>query len=394
MSDEEADLARHFPLNVLFDTVAYRKATNNLTADQIVKVDDLQSRFKEVKIPYQTLESDDKAKVSIVFERINRKGVPLDAYQLLTAWTWSEDFDLKQKFEDLAEELKYYGFEEVGSNINLLMRIGSGILTADGSLTGLINLNGASVRNRFDEITNGVKGAIDFLKANLGVQKLENLPYETLLIPLAAFFSNKGNRHFTYNTNQRSALERWFWRACFSKRYSAGTLRAINKDIEEMLRLKENQPNNLASINVSITDDYFKKNGFTMGTVHTKTFILMLAQNKPKSFVSGSPVTLNDVLKEYNKNEFHHIYPRAFLKTKDSTLSENCLANFCFMSRADNKRLGGDAPSIYKQHMAENPSSVLSASYIDADALFRDDFDSFVEIRANALTVATAQLLG
>src|SRR5258706_11611206 len=128
LADEEVDGNRHFPLNCLFDTVKYRLATEKLSEEDVRKIDSLQSLFKESKIPYQTLETNDRTKVAIVFERINRKGVPLDTFQLLSAWTWSDDFALQDKFEDLADELKPYGFEEVGANINLLLRICSAVL--------------------------------------------------------------------------------------------------------------------------------------------------------------------------------------------------------------------------------------------------------------------------
>lgn len=394
LSDSEVDPTKHFALNYLFDTVKYRQATKNLSDDDVKKVDELQAIFKEAKIPYQILETDNKAKVAIVFERINRKGVPLDIFQLLTAWTWSEDFTLQDKFEELEDELKPYGFEEVGANVNLLLRICSAILSQSGSAASLINLNGAQVRDRFDEIINGVKGSIDFLKTNLKVEKLYNLPYDNLLVPLSVFFSNKGNQHFNYTNAQRDVLTKWFWRACFSKRYSAGILRALNKDIEEILKLKNSQPSNLQTISVNITTDFFTKNTFSMGSVNTKTFILMLAQNNPRSFVTGSPITLSSVLKEYNRNEFHHIYPRAYLKTQTGLIyTDGCLSNFCFMSRADNKKLGGVAPSIYKQHMPTNPQDILSSSYIDETKLFADNFHDFIADRTGKLLTSVNGLI-
>ncbi len=392
--DSEVDPTKHFSLNCLFDTVRYRQVTKDLSNDDVKKIDDLQAIFKEAKIPYQTLETENSAKVAIVFERINRKGVPLDIFQLLSAWTWSEDFVLQDKFQELTDELKPYGFEEVGGNVNLLLRICSAILSQSGSAAALISLNGALVRDRFDEIMNGVKGAIDFLKTNLKIEKLYNLPYDTILVPLSVFFSNKGNHHFNYSNNQRDVLTKWFWRSCFSKRYSAGVLRALNKDIEEINKLKNNQPSNLQTIPVNITSDYFTKNIFSMGSVNTKTFILMLAQNNPRSFVTGSPITLSDVLKEYNRNEFHHIYPKAFLKSQIGLqYSDSCLSNFCFMSRADNKKLGGVAPSIYKQHMPANPQDILTTSYIDETKLFTDNYNDFIADRTTKLFTAVNGLI-
>lgn len=386
LSDNEVDSGRHFPLNILFDTVKYRQKTTGLNDEDAEKIDRLQAKFKEAKIPIQTLETNDKAKVSIVFERINRKGVPLDNYQLLTAWTWSEDFDLQDKFLELTEELEPYGFEEVGGNSNLLLRICSAIILKDASVNALINVNGATVRNRFDEVLNGVKGAIDFVKSNLKVQKLDNLPYSNILIPLSVFFANQGNQHFNYNDIQRKTLEKWFWRACFSRRYSAGIQKALDKDIEEIEKLKQNLPSNLASFSANVTSDFFTKNQFVMGTVNTKTFILMLAQNDPKSFITGSPITLSSVLKEYNRNEFHHVYPKAFVRSQnDITNSENCLANFCFMSRADNKKLGGVAPSMYRHHLVPDTNAILDTAFIDESILVSDNFDNFIDTRTDRL---------
>ena len=120
----------------------------------------------------------------------------------------------------------------------------------------------------------------------------------------------------------------------------------------------------------------------------------MLAQNNPRSFVTGSVITLSDVLKEYNHNEFHHIYPKAYLKTQAGIqYPDSCLANFCFMSRADNKRLGGVAPSIYKQYMPANPQDILSTSYIDETKLFADNYNDFIADRTSKLFTTVSGLI-
>lgn len=387
LSQDEVVDGRHFPLRCLFNTVEYRKKTRNLDDEVAEHIDRLQSTFKEVKIPFQTLETDDKSKVAIVFERINRKGVPLDTLQLLTAWTWSENFDLQDKFEDLKDELRPHGFEEIGNNVNLLLRVSSSILSDSASAKALIELNGNLVRDRFDEITNGIKGAIDFLRSNLHVEKLSNLPYENMLVPLAVFFSNPGNEHFRYSDPQRRKIERWFWKTAFSRRYSAGVLRALNTDIAEMKNLKNpDTDSNLDSVNYNVSVDFFKDNQFIMNSVNTRSLILLLAQNSPRSFISGARITLSQVLKDYNRNEFHHIYPRAFVRAiEDKTYKENSLANFCFLSRADNQRLGGNAPSIYRGEMPDNIENIMESAFCDEGLLFADNYDDFINDRAARL---------
>jgi Protein of unknown function DUF262 len=162
---DEADPARYFPISTFFDPVAYRVATQSLSEDRIREIDSAQAIFKEADIPTQVIETDDRGKVAIVFERVNRLGVELDTFQLLSAWTWSEEFDLQEQIASLSEELAPFGFGEIGEETNLLLRCCSAVIAEDVTAPGLLSLNGAEVRERFDEIANGLRGAIDFLRA-------------------------------------------------------------------------------------------------------------------------------------------------------------------------------------------------------------------------------------
>src|SRR5207248_1483089 len=100
----EVDEKKHFPLRTLFDTIAYRKATKDLSDETVKRIDRMQASFKESQIPVQFFRTDQKGTVAVIFERINRQGVPLDTMQLLSAWTWSEDFQLQSQFRDLVDE--------------------------------------------------------------------------------------------------------------------------------------------------------------------------------------------------------------------------------------------------------------------------------------------------
>lgn len=385
LSNGEINPERHFPLNALFDTVEYRKQTSRFGDEDIKKMDKLQEVFKEVNIPIQLIETDEKTKVAIVFERINRKGVPLDTFQLLSAWTWSEDFDLRSKFDELKEELEPFGFEEIGNNVDLLLRCTSSILNKNASAESLVNLNGAVVREKFKEIVNGIAGAIDFLKNNLKIETLDNLPYDAILVPLSVFFAVSGNEQVRYDGVQRDKLLKWFWKVCFSRRYSAGVLRNLNRDIEEMVKLRKKEPSNIDNITVNLSEHYFTSNAFRVDTVNTKTFVLLLAQQNPRSFITGNPVTLREVLRDYNKNEFHHLYPNKYLRTQSKLeYKSDVLANYCFMSRGENNELGGDAPSIYKTKMNKRYDAILSSA-LCPDSLFNDKFNEFIRDRAKIL---------
>ncbi|RYD77145.1 MAG: DUF262 domain-containing protein [Verrucomicrobiaceae bacterium] len=388
---EEVNPERHFPLNTFFDTIAYRRATKKFDDILAKKIDDMQSAFKEVRIPVQSFKTEDKATVAIIFERVNRQGVPLDTLQLLSAWTWSEEFQLQEQFRELTEHLEPFGFKEF--NTELLLRCCSAVLVGDASPDALMQLNGPMVRSRFSEVVNGIKGAIDYLRNSFSIHSLDNLPFTTLVVPLSVFFSIEGTKERHYSDKQRKALDRWFWRAAFSRRYSSGVLRTLKTDIEEMAKLRDNKPSTIGEFHTPLGPDFFTENKFGMSSVNTKTFILMLANNHPLSFVSGTPISLGDKLRASNRTEFHHLMPKAFLEaTKQLTFDESCLANFCFMSRAENRHLGGTSPSLYKHKMAANIDEVLARA-LCPKSLFSDRFETFIKERSVLLHEKAKQLL-
>lgn len=394
LDPEDVDLDRHFPLKSAFVPVEYRRATARFTDESdIERLDEMQARFKEARIPYQLLTTEDRAKVAIVFERINRTGVPLDTLQLLTAWTWSEEFDLQQQFETLREELEPFGFAGVGDDTNLLLRCCAAVLSSDASPAALVNLRGAEVRERFDEILNGVRGAIDFLRGNLEVRSIVNLPFSTILVPLSVFFAQPGNGFVPVTDDQRARLVRWFWRASFSRRFSSGVLRNLKEDIDGMRMLRAGEADALGDFSVDIDVDFFMHNTFRVNTVNTKAFILMLAQERPLNFISGQPVGLDRVLRDYNRTEFHHLYPRGYLTGLGQTARAiGCLANFAFLSKADNTLLGGGAPSTYREKMPEDVDEILKHALCPG-SLFNDDYEEFSAERASLLASGARALI-
>jgi hypothetical protein len=391
-----ADFSRYFPLNSLYDSTAFFKAMDGLNDPLRKRAADIYERFKESKLPVLSLETENPQSVAIVFERINRQGVALDTLQLLTAWTWSEEFDLRKSFEDLAEALEPFGYEDLGDDDNLLLRCCAALLTGEPGPEKLVAVSGAKVRERFEEVTNGIKGAIDFLRLNAGVVSIKNLPFYTVLVPLTVFFAVTGDKQIKTTHEQTTALLQWFWRCCFSRRYSSGVLRYLKEDIQEIGNLRDGTPSKLSDIPVTIEADFFFGNTFRINAVDTKTFVLMLAQLKPLSLISGGVVGLDDVLRAYNRTEFHHLYPRAALKKDKSEAEINCLANFSFLSRVDNNTIGGSSPSVYRAKLQGDIAKRLANSLCPA-SLFEDNYEKFINERIALIwsdRVNTAKFVG
>jgi hypothetical protein len=393
LDDGDADPERYFPIGCFFDPVRYRKQTSVYSDQMIERIDKVQARFKEALIPTQTIDTEDKAAVAIVFERVNRRGVELDTVQLLSAWTWSGDFDLNQRFEDLAAELAPFGFHDLGKDKDLLLRCCSAVLAKDPSPNALISLNGSHVRAGFEQVITGIKGAIDFLKKNLHIATLDNLPYDNLLVPLTVYFAGDADKQKKMDDNSRKRILHWFWTTCLGRRYNSQPVKNLKDDVAVFSMFKDGEADRITSDHIQLNPSYFTTATFRLNSVISKAYILMLAQHGPRSLISGAKIDLNQVLKDYNRHEFHHLYPKSYLKlSKQDAYGDSCLANICFLSRADNNTISGLAPSAYREKMPADVSAVAKANFLPHN-FFENNYKKFVEERALLLRQYANDLL-
>lgn len=379
----------HVPLRVLFDVAEFGKFTRTIEDEnQLKAIDQLQALFKEAVIPVETVETEDHSKIAIIFERINRGGVPLDTYQLLSAWTWSGDFDLRTKFEELANELDEVGFSDLRDDPDLLLKSCAAVVRNDASAHAVVDLKGSEVRDSFGIFRNGVLGAIEFLRRDCGVASLKILPYKSMIIPLVRCFATDKAAGFHPDAKQRSALGRWFWHSCFSRRYSNSVDNAIAQDIAAIQQLLAGNTTEFERRSVTVTPDYFTDNTFALTSVNTKVFILLLAKAKPKSFLSAAEVDLNEVLVSCNRTEFHHVFPKNYLAAKEGIKERSqqfMLANFAFLSQRDNRNIQDKAPSEYvKMIPPASLDSIMAASLIPKGGL-EIPYKDFVSQRATLL---------
>lgn len=389
----EVDLTRHFPVKTLFDTVAYRRATDGFKDDALERLDDLQSRFKEYLIPNEVFESDDQNKVAIVFERINRAGTDLNVFELLSAWSWSEEFDLVEKFSSLQDSITDHGFEDLGEDRDLQLRVCAGIICGETTPKRILELKGEEIRGRFSEIENGLLGALDFLNREANVKHYKMLPFPGLLVPLSAFFATPKAEGRNYTALQREHLLRWFWRSLFSRRFSADVNERQAIDIVEMKKLSEDENHPFKYPRAEIKLD-FAKNSFSAANANSRILILLLNSVEPYSFLSGAKIDPAKVLKKASKHEFHHIFPQKHLMQMGRQYSEiNVLANICFLTRADNNSIRAKSPDVYLAAIDDvRRTEYLTSAFcpLDTQSL---SYDDFLTSRAELLVAQANKLM-
>lgn len=394
LSEQEVDQTRHFPVRTLFTTVEYRRACEGLTEEQVKKVDILQERFKEYDVQTQTFQSDDRTKVAIVFERINRAGTRLDTFELLAAWSWSDDFDLVESFRELQQDIAEHGYGDLCDEQELQLRICAGVITGQTAPSNVVSLQGSQIRAQFAEIRNGIIGAIDFLKRDLKVSHFRLLPFPGLIVPLSCFFATTKGDGQNYTDKQKQKICSWFWRTIFNRRYSSDVNERQAHDIRELLALRENEDHAFRQPPRDIRVD-FEKGPFAATGVSSKSLILMLIQSLPHSFLSGAQIDLNKVLKKGSKHEFHHIFPQKFLADRGLEKRDiNVLANICFLTRSDNNAIKAKDPAIYVDELSlDRRDQYLAEAFCDVPAM-KGSYADFLKLRTERLVARAEELMG
>lgn len=346
---------------------------------------ELYSKFINYEVPVVTIKNRSKTEVGMIFERINNTGTKLGTLDLMTAWTWTDDFHLQEKTIELFDELEEKGFGKI--NQNILLQTLSGLIQNDSTTRAIIELDGNVVRDNWESYCEALRKTIDFLATEMLCKNIDFLPYQQQLGGLIKFFSIPG----IPTSDDFKALKRWFWRGSFSNRYSSGmTTAKINSDIELIQNIRNHNYIGIEDYKMTVTETDLIKTKFSKANSTTRAMLLLMAQFSPKDLVKNIAVDLDKSLSKYNRKEFHHIFPNAHLKEKG--LEKNVifsLVNFCFLPSDSNKKISKRSPSDYFFNIIDQTdfNSILESNLfpLDKNIYSKDDYDKFLQRRAEII---------
>lgn len=371
---------RSLPLKVLFDLTAFVNVMKDLPEQYHSVVQELHTKFNNYEVPIVTITKRSKSEVGTIFERINSTGTKLTTLDLMVAWTWSEDFHLQKEMSELLEVLEAKGFGDLPEKT--ILQCLSGIIQNSTSTKAILALDPKLVHDHFDGLVASMEKAIDFLATQLNASN-DFLPHVQQLIPLSFFFSRVNSP----SSDQTKWLKQWFWKTAFSRRYSAQTDEKMDADIELFKQLIAGNADGIGKYSYTVTADQLIKQKFTKSSPLVRAFLLLLAQNHPFDLINGALVDLGKALSEYNSKEYHHIFPRAYLKKREFLAEQiNSLCNFCFLTSDSNKKISNKAPSEYFFTVVPQDefAAILESNLmpLNKEVYEKNSFETFLKLRS------------
>lgn len=326
-----------------------------------------------------------------IFTRINVGGKPLTLFEIMVAKTFEpkRNFDLSEKFDELIEDLKPLNYETI-SDATILQTI-SLLLDDECKRQTILKLDKQEFINIWSDAITAIESAVEYFIGFYRIPVSQLLPYNALIVPFAYFFYHHPDKP---TGEQQKYLQDFFWRCSLSGRYSSGVEGKLAQDVKRIDKiLKEELP--VYDWGIDTSPEFIGRNGwFSAGRSYVKAILSIYAYQQPKSFNDNSIVNISNYwLKQANSKNYHHFFPRAYLKKKGMEEDANHILNITIVDDFLNKReIRDQAPSKYMRRFEKQNPNLAEAmkshliSNLEKFGIWEDDYDLFWEERAKAVS--------
>jgi hypothetical protein len=368
------------------------KIKENYSDEDFKRIHQYSQTFSTYDFSTIVLRKEDIDSAIEVFTRINTGGQTLTLFEIMSAKTYDEEqkFDMQDRYQKLISELTNCKYDTISSSV-ILSVLGL-ILSKNKECKRkiILQLDKQKIIDSWDKVISALEHSIDYFRSVYRIPVSAILPYDSLLVPFSYFFYNQNDKP---KGNQIKYLEEFFWRMSLSYRYSSSSESKLAQDIKRIDEiLKGNRPNyDDVKVYLNSPLDLIDM-GFSAGSSYCKAILCLLAYSEPKDFQDNGKVILdNSWLKVANSKNYHHFFPKAFLR-KNNIGNENSLVNITLVGADLNKRkISAKAPSIYINDFLEENSDLptsLSSHFIngiEAFGISSDDYNVFLEKRGQAI---------
>jgi hypothetical protein len=336
-----------------------------------------------------------------VFSRINTGGKVLTVFEIMVAKTYheSQGFDLAERYETLRdgsdddkECLMAAKFETLPESI--VMQCVAAITLKAVRSRDILKIRREVFIANWEPMKKALFTAVDFIRSELRVPVSQLVPYPAAVVPFAYFFHTTGNKK--PSNEQVRLLEQFFYWVGLSERYSSATESKLVEDLNKMDTIAKGSGPKYLATELTIDAKAIEETWFSAGNAYCKAILCLLAYQQPKSFDTNGIVILdNSNLKIATSRNYHHFFPKAYLKAADPKAEPNLIANITLIDGYSNKhRIGKKAPSNYIGKFSKGNKSLAKTlqthliNDIDAYGVETDDYDGFIAHRSKAIALA------
>ena len=331
--------------------------------------------------------------VTEIFVRVNSLGAKLRSSDLALAQITAKWRNSLKIFEAFQQECARVGFElDLGLHLKNLVAFTTGqsrFLTVGG-------LQLEALQAGWKESCRGMEFALNFLKNNAGIDSPALVSSPFILIALA-YHGHK--RDYALSAEESQRLRYWVLVANAKGRYSRGSSETILDQDLGMLRdgggaqeLIDRLRQQVGRLDIAPEE----LEGRNQRSALFKTMFLAFRTAGAKDWRSQVAIAL-DHSGAQHKLQFHHIFPKAVLKSGYAGREADDIANLCFIGGKTNRQISDKPPRQYFAPIIEKSGlAAFQAQCIPTDfaLLGVDGYKAFLQQRRTLVAQRLNKFLG
>lgn len=330
--------------------------------------------------------------VTEIFVRVNSLGAKLRSSDLALAQITAKWRNSLKIFESFQASCAKAGFElDLGLYLKNLVVFATG----QSRFLSVGSIPLARLQASWTESCRGLEFALNFLKRNVGIDSPALLSSPFLLISLASFGQK---RDYALTADESQRLRYWALLANAKGRYSRGSSETILD--QDLAILRSGGPLELIDRlrqqvgKLEVTPDELE--GRNQRSALFKTMFMAFREGGAKDWRSQVAIAL-DHSGAQHKLQFHHIFPKAVLKSSYTGREADDIANLCFIAGKTNRQISDKPPKDYFPGLiAKSGHEVFEAQCIPTrqDLLGVEHYKAFLEHRRLLIATRLNEFLG
>ncbi len=333
--------------------------------------------------------------VTEIFIRVNSLGVKLRSSDLALAQITAKWRNSLVLFQDFQSEVH----EQCGLYFDLGFFVKSLVISATGQskFKTLGSLSKAELEAGWERAKKNITFALNFVNSNLKIDSLALLS-SPFIVHTIAYWGEKNNGKVSQS--ESSAMRRWALIANTKSYYSSSSEAKLDADLLALRAnagadgLLERLETQLGRLDVTEAEMI----GKTVSSGYFKAMFIAFREDGAQDWYSKLEISVKHRGNE-DKLQFHHIYPKAFLKLNYPELRRNQvndISNLAFIGGKTNREISAKPPADYLKKIIESKDvELLNLQAIPTEGEILDEYsyDDFLLKRRKAIVKRINKLL-
>lgn len=331
--------------------------------------------------------------VTEIFVRVNSLGAKLRSSDLALAQITAKWRGSLKTFQAFQEECTLAGFDlDLGLHLKNLVAFATG----QSRFLTVSSVPVETLKQAWKDCVLGMEFALNFLKSNTGIDSPGLVSSPFLLVTLG-FYGHK--RKYEIGTEEAQRLRHWVLIANAKGRYSRGSSETLLDQDLATLRQGDGADELIDRLRLQVGRlDIAPEEleGRNQRSALFKTMFLAFRAAGAKDWRSNLAIAL-DHKGSHHRLQFHHIFPKAVLKSSYTAREADDIANLAFIGGKTNRQISDKPPSQYFPPLiAKSGIAAFEAQCIATDEalLGVEGYKNFLAERRKAVSQRLNEFLG